>query len=72
MDNRLRFMADLTQPLTVPPGSTVKLSKDHDPGYTGSVTSDDVTLRISEAADGADAVRQVLDFARALSAATGS
>jgi len=45
---------------------------DADHGYTGSVTSDDVTLRISEAADGADAVRQVLDFARALSAATGS
>src|SRR5215467_10384798 len=44
---------------------------DADHGYTGSLTSDDVTLRISEAADGADAVRQVLDFARALSAATG-
>jgi PPK2 family polyphosphate:nucleotide phosphotransferase len=40
MDNRLRFMADLIAPLTVPPGSTVKLSRDHDPGYTGQVTKD--------------------------------
>ena len=40
MDNRLRFLASLTEPLTVPPGSTVKLSRDHDPGYTGQVTKD--------------------------------
>src|SRR5579871_1650612 len=40
MDKRLRFMADLIAPLTVPPGSTVKLSRDHDPGYTGQVTKD--------------------------------
>ena len=37
MDKRLRFMADLIAPLMVPPGSTVKLSSDHDPGYTGQV-----------------------------------
>jgi hypothetical protein len=42
-----------------------------DHGYTGAMTSDDVTMRISEAADGADAVTQVLAFARALSAAAG-
>jgi hypothetical protein len=41
-----------------------------DHGYTGTITSDDVTMRISEAADGADAVIQVLAFADALSAAT--
>jgi hypothetical protein len=35
MDKRLRFMADLIEPLMVPPGSTVRLSRDHDPGYTG-------------------------------------
>jgi len=40
MDNRLRFLADLIAPLTVPPGSTVKLGRDHDPGYTGPVTKD--------------------------------
>jgi hypothetical protein len=42
-----------------------------DHGYTGTVTSDDISLRVSEAADGADAVQQVLGFARALSEATG-
>jgi len=43
-----------------------------DHGYTGTVTADDLTVRVSEAADGADAVRQVLAFAQALSAATGT
>ncbi|MEV4252637.1 DUF5998 family protein [Spirillospora sp. NPDC049652] len=41
-----------------------------DHGYTGSVTADDLSLRVSEAADGSDAVTQVLAFAEALSAAT--
>jgi hypothetical protein len=36
------------------------------------VTADDLTVRVSEAADGADAVRQVLAFAQALAAATGT
>ncbi len=31
-------MADLIEPLRVAPGSTVKLSHDHDPGNTGQVT----------------------------------
>jgi polyphosphate kinase 2 (PPK2 family) len=37
MDKRLRFMADLIEPLRVAPGSPVRLSRDHDPGYTGKV-----------------------------------
>jgi PPK2 family polyphosphate:nucleotide phosphotransferase len=37
MDKRLRFMADLIEPLRVTPGSPVRLSRDHDPGYTGKV-----------------------------------
>ncbi|RJL34392.1 DUF5998 family protein [Bailinhaonella thermotolerans] len=41
-----------------------------DHGYTGSVTADDLSLRLSEAADGPDAVQQVLTFAKALSEAT--
>jgi hypothetical protein len=41
-----------------------------DHGYLGTITADDFSLRVSEAADGGDAVRQVLDFARALSEAT--
>jgi hypothetical protein len=42
-----------------------------DHGYTGSLTSDDFSLRVSAAADGADAVAQLLTFAEALSARTG-
>jgi Family of unknown function (DUF5998) len=41
-----------------------------DHGYTGTITCDDFTIRVSEAADGKDAVRQVLAFAQALSEAT--
>jgi len=41
-----------------------------DHGYLGTITADDLTLRMSEAADGEDAVRQVLTFAAALSDAT--
>src|SRR3984957_10902250 len=37
MDKRLRFMSDLIEPLMVPPGSTVRLSRDHDPAYAGEV-----------------------------------
>lgn len=45
-------------------------SCDADHGYLGTITADDLTLRVSEAADGADGVRQVLSFAAALSEAT--
>jgi hypothetical protein len=41
-----------------------------DHGYTGTMTADDLTMRVSEAADGEDAVRQVLEFAQALAEAT--
>ena len=37
MDKRLRFMTDLIEPLRVAPGTEVRLSRDHDPGYTGEV-----------------------------------
>ena len=43
---------------------------DADHGYTGSITGDDVALRISADAEGADAVRSALRFARLLSSAT--
>lgn len=43
-----------------------------DHGYTGAITSDDVTMRISEAADGAEVITQLLEFARALTAATSA
>jgi hypothetical protein len=41
-----------------------------DHGYTGTLTSDDFSLRVSEAADGGGRVEDMLDFARTLSAAT--
>lgn len=41
-----------------------------DHGYTGTVASDDFSLRVSSAADGEDAVSGLLAFAAALSART--
>jgi len=38
MDKDLRIMRDLTEPLRVAPGRKVRLSRDHDPGFTGSLT----------------------------------
>jgi hypothetical protein len=43
---------------------------DADHGYTGMLASDDFSLRVSAAADGADAVKSLLAFAEALSART--
>ncbi len=43
-----------------------------DHGYTGTSSNDDLTVRISEAADGADVVARALQFAAALSEATSS
>jgi hypothetical protein len=43
---------------------------DADHGYTGSLTGDDFSLRLSAAADGGGAVERLLAFARTLSAAT--
>jgi hypothetical protein len=41
-----------------------------DHGYTGSVTADDITVRLSSDAEGAEAVGAAVSFARSLSAAT--
>lgn len=41
-----------------------------DHGYTGTLTADDFTLRVSEAGEGSNRVEDMLRFARALSAAT--
>ncbi|WP_030902662.1 DUF5998 family protein [Streptomyces sp. NRRL F-5126] len=43
-----------------------------DHGYTGNSTADDLSLRVSEAGDGIDAVRETLSFAQALSEATAT
>jgi Family of unknown function (DUF5998) len=41
-----------------------------DHGYLGTITADDLTLRVSEGGDGEEAIRQVLAFVSALSDAT--
>ena len=56
MDKRLRFMTDLIAPLKVPPGNEVRLSRDHDPGYTGEVA------RPQAAALLADGVELLADY----------
>jgi polyphosphate kinase 2 (PPK2 family) len=58
MDKRLRFMAHLIEPLMVAPGTAVKLSRDHDPGYTGQVTRQQAAALL---ADGVDLLAQYQD-----------
>lgn len=58
MDKRLRFMAGLIEPLMVTPGSTVKLSRDHDPGYTGHVSRQQAADLL---ADGVDLLAEYQD-----------
>lgn len=41
-----------------------------DHGYSGTSSNDDLTVRVSDAADGADVVRRAAQFAAALSEAT--
>ncbi len=41
-----------------------------DHGYSGTVTADDFSIRVSAAADGTDAVERLLSFARTLSEST--
>jgi PPK2 family polyphosphate:nucleotide phosphotransferase len=48
MDKRLRFMTDLIDPLLIPPGSTVRLSRDHEPGCTGPVARPDAGALLAE------------------------
>lgn len=45
---------------------------DADHGYTGTTSIDDLSLRVSSAADGRPVVAQTLAFARALSSVTAS
>jgi hypothetical protein len=43
-----------------------------DHGYLGTITADDFSLRVSQDADGEDAVQQLLSFVRVLSDATSA
>ena len=58
MDKRLRFMTELVAPLRIAPGSEVKLSHDHDPGYTGQVTRPQATTLL---ADGVELLAEYQD-----------
>jgi PPK2 family polyphosphate:nucleotide phosphotransferase len=58
MDERLGFMTDLIEPLRVPPGTAVKLSRDHDPGHTGGITRPQAAGLL---ADGAELLAQYQD-----------
>lgn len=54
------------------PASCGDPSCEADHGYTGTSSNDDLSVRVSEAADGADVVTRLLEFARALSEATAT
>jgi hypothetical protein len=71
MDKRLRFMTGLIAPLKVEPGSEVRLSRDHDPGYTGGVARPQAATPL---ADGVVRVHEELLAAERMpaDAATGS
>ncbi|MQA88104.1 MAG: phosphodiesterase [Streptosporangiales bacterium] len=56
--------------LDLEPASCGDESCEADHGYTGSMAADDLSLRMSQAADGPEGVRQLLAFAKALSEAT--
>jgi hypothetical protein len=56
--------------LEIEPAHCGDESCEADHGYLGTITADDFSLRVSSAADGEDAVRQLLSFARELSDAT--
>ncbi|MBB4933074.1 hypothetical protein F4561_003894 [Lipingzhangella halophila] len=54
------------------PASCADENCELDHGYTGAITSEPLTLRVSQTADGADAVANVVNFANVLSEATAS
>jgi hypothetical protein len=58
------------QRIDLEPASCPDPDCEADHGYTGSLTGDDLTVRIASAAEGADAVAAALAFARTLSAVT--
>lgn len=57
--------------IDVGPASCGDPACEADHGYDGTITGDDIALRVSADADGAAAVRSALDFAQAISAVTG-
>ncbi|MEE6274360.1 DUF5998 family protein [Georgenia sp. MJ206] len=58
------------QRVDLEPATCADPACDADHGYTGMLTPEDVVVRVSAQAEGADALARALAFARALSAAT--
>ena len=58
------------QRLDLEPAGCADPACEADHGYTGSLASDDIVIRVSSAAEGGEAVARAMDFARQLSAAT--
>ncbi len=56
--------------LELEPATCADPNCDADHGYTGTLSADDVTLQVSSAAEGGDAVGRLLGFAQDLSVAT--
>ncbi|HET8971074.1 MAG TPA: DUF5998 family protein [Candidatus Nanopelagicales bacterium] len=54
------------------PAACVDPECEADHGYTGTASNDDLSVRVSAAADGAEVVEQALAFAAALSQATAA
>jgi PPK2 family polyphosphate:nucleotide phosphotransferase len=48
MDKRLRFLTDLIEPMRIAPGSTVRLSHDHDPAATDRVTRSEAEILLNQ------------------------
>lgn len=63
---------DTVRRVDLEPASCGDPSCDAEHGFTGTMSADDLSLRVSEAADGREAVAELLGFAHALSAAVGS
>jgi hypothetical protein len=60
------------QRVDIEPASCPDPECEADHGYSGVLTAEDFAVRISSSAEGAEAVNALLDFARALSAATAN
>ncbi|MEL4506232.1 DUF5998 family protein [Luteococcus sp. H138] len=57
--------------LDLEPASCADPTCEADHGYTGNMVGDDITIRMSAAADGADKVTRLVDFATGLQRLTG-
>lgn len=57
--------------LDLEPAACADPTCEADHGYTGSMVGDDITIRMSAAADGADKVQRLVDFATGLQRLTG-